>query len=362
MKILYILTGLGMGGAETQVVALADKMIELGHDVSLLSLYGESVVTPKSNNVEVFELNMVKNPFSIIRSYLKAMKIIKSLNVDVVHSHMVHANFFSRMLRISTKMNKLICTAHSSNEGGLNRQILYRLTNRICDVFTNVSESAVKAFEDNWIVKKKSMICVYNGIDTDRFQYLPSLRNKIRLELKIEDSVRIFIAVGSFNEAKDYPNLLCAFQKILYQTDDIHLIIIGDGPLRCDLEALISTYGISENITMLGVRKDVSELMSAADFFVLSSAWEGFGLVVAEAMSCQLPVIATDSGGVKEVVGDYGLLCPPKNSEALAEGMMKLIGMPNKLRKNLSLNGRDHIIKNFSLDEAASKWVGIYLQ
>ena len=79
-------------------------------------------------------------------------------------------------------------------------------------------------------------------------------------------------------------------------------------------------------------------------------------------MSCQLPVVATDCGGVREVVGDYGLLCPPKNSEILAEGMMQLIRMPDELRRNLSLSGREHIIKNFSLDEVVRKWVSIYLQ
>jgi glycosyltransferase involved in cell wall biosynthesis len=337
-------------------------MVELGHDVSLITLYGESVVVPKSTEIKIFELGMIKTPFSVIKSYFEAVKIIKSLNVDVVHSHMVHANLFSRILRINTKMNKLICTAHSSNEGGLCRQVFYRLTNRLCDVFTNVSESAVQTFEDKGVVKKKSMICVYNGIDINRFQYVPSLRNKIRSELKIEDDVKVFIAVGSFNEAKDYPNLLCAFQKIASQGGSKHLIIIGDGALRKDLENLISTYAISQYVTMLGIRKDVSELMSAADYFVLSSAWEGFGLVVAEAMACQLPVVATDCGGVREVVGDYGLLCPPKNSNALAENMMQLIRMPSELRRELSINGREYIIRNFSLEEAANKWIEIYLQ
>lgn len=362
MKILYVITGLGMGGAETQVIALADKMTEIGHEVILISLVGEAIVKPKSSSIVCYEMNMMKTPLSLISTYNSIRGLLRQHQPDVIHSHMVHANLMMRFIRLSFPMKRLICTAHSNNEGGKLRRFLYRLTNTLCDVFTNVSESAIKTFEEQHVAKNNQMICVHNGIDTQRFQHSSLLRNKLRSEFEIENDKVLFIAVGSFNTAKDYPNLLNAFQKIIFQGNNAHLIIVGDGPLRSGIEAQINTLKISEQVTLLGVRNDIPELMSAADIFVLSSAWEGFGLVVAEAMACQLPVVATDCGGVKEVVGGYGILTPPQDSDALAKNMMSLVEMPDELRKVMSLNARDHIIKNYGLNETVNKWIQLYSQ
>lgn len=119
MKITLIITGLGMGGAERQVCDLANQFVAKGHEVFLISMTGETVNRPLSAKIDVAELNMAKTPFGFIKAYWQARQLIKQFKPDVVHSHMVHANIFTRLLRISTHMRKLICTAHSSNEGGV---------------------------------------------------------------------------------------------------------------------------------------------------------------------------------------------------------------------------------------------------
>ncbi|MGL5947829.1 MAG: glycosyltransferase [Aeromonas sp.] len=118
MKILLIITGLGMGGAERQVCDLADQFAAKGHEVLLISMTGETVNRPLSAKIEVVELRMAKTPLGFIKAYSKTRNLIKKFKPDVVHSHMVHANLFSRLLRLTTRFKKLICTAHSSNEGG----------------------------------------------------------------------------------------------------------------------------------------------------------------------------------------------------------------------------------------------------
>lgn len=102
MKILFIITGLGMGGAERQVCELADQFSVMGHQILLISMTGETVNLPRSKSIEVVSLNMGKNPIGIIRAYLKAHVLVKEFQPDVVHSHMVHANIFARILRLST--------------------------------------------------------------------------------------------------------------------------------------------------------------------------------------------------------------------------------------------------------------------
>lgn len=362
MKVLYILTGLGVGGAEIQVVALADKMVELGHEVTLISLSGFSEIAPKSKEVEVFELGMVKTPFSMFKSYIKARRILKELNADVVHSHMVHANLFARFLRLTCRMKRLICTAHSTVEGGRLLNTLYRRTNFMGDVFTNVSYEAVREFEDKEIVAKNDMVCVYNGIDVDKFQHSYLKRSILRRKLGFTNEDFIFLAVGRLSNPKDYPNMLYAFTKIISRSDNVNLVIAGDGPLKNEIDRQVNDLSLSGRVTLLGLRKDVSDLMSAADAFILSSSYEGFGLVVAEALACQLPVVATDCGGVKEVVGDFGLLCRPKDSLALADAAIQLTEMPSELRGELSLAGREYVVERFSIDRVANKWIDLYFK
>ena len=123
---------------------------------------------------------------------------------------------------------------------------------------------------------------------------------------------------GRFLELKDYPNLIRAFAQVRTRKPGIKLAIVGDGPLKADLEAVMNSLGVTDDVHLLGVRHDIPELMSACDVFVLSSASEGFGLVVAEAMACERIVVATDCGGVREVVGNAGLLVPLQDPEKLA--------------------------------------------
>lgn len=108
------------------------------------------------------------------------------------------------------------------------------------------------------------------------------------------------------------------------------------------------------------MRKDVHDWMSAADVFVLSSAWEGFGLVVAEAMACERIVVATDCGGVKEVVGDTGILVPAKDSVALAQGLAKGLALTREAALAQGRLARQRIVARYSLSVQAERWLELY--
>ena len=131
MKILFLITGLGVGGAERQVCDLADKFAQKGHFVKIVSLVAkiETGVLPREQSVEVQYLDMSKNLFSFLSVCLKLKDIINVFKPDVVHSHMFHANIVTRVLRVFASFPRLICTSHSNNEGGKLRMLLYRLTN-----------------------------------------------------------------------------------------------------------------------------------------------------------------------------------------------------------------------------------------
>ncbi len=149
MKIVYVITGLTCGGAEHLMIQLADQMCLRGHDVNIICLSGVSEIKPVQK-IDIHYINMKKNVKGLIKALVKVKKLITSLNPDLIHSHMFHANIFSRIIRVFTPSVPLICTAHSKNEGGYVRMLCYRLSDFLASITTNVSQEAVQEF-----IKKK---------------------------------------------------------------------------------------------------------------------------------------------------------------------------------------------------------------
>lgn len=357
-KIVFVITGLGLGGAEKQLCLLADVMALRGHDVLVILLNGEVIVTPKNKNIKIVNLNMSKNFLGLLSAIFKLSKIINNFNPEVVHAHMFHANVITRLAKLITlKKIKLVCTAHSKNEGGLARMLAYRFTDFLCDITTNVSHEALEAFVEQKAFKKSKSITVYNGIDTQYFNYNATARDSIRNKLKIKDSTLLILAVGRLTEAKDYPNLLNALKLL---PEKYQLAIIGEGSERHNIERLIIDLQLEKKVKLLGGIMDVVDYYSACDIYVSSSRWEGFGLVVAEAMSCQRLVAATDAGGVAEVVGDSAFIVQTSDSRMLADKIIDIMSYNETLRRDIMLRNRKHIVDAFSIDSIVDKWFEVY--
>lgn len=360
MKIALIITGLGMGGAERQVCDLIDQFVELGHQILLISMTGEIINRPHAAEVDVVALRMVKTPIGFFKAYWQAMRLLSQYKPDVVHSHMVHANVFARLLRLMVPLPKLICSAHSADEGGIGRVLAYRLTDRLCDLSTNVSQEAVNAFIKQGAVAAGRMQVMYNGIDAKRFAFNIVSRVQLRCQLGLTEETPLLLAVGRLTSAKDYPNLLTAFAMLSSKYASVQLAIIGGGEDEARLTTMVATQGLTTRVHFLGLRCDVENWMSAADVFVLSSAWEGFGLVVAEAMATERVVVATDCGGIKEVVGTAGFLVPPQNSQRLSAAIEQalLLSLPEK--EVITREARARIIKHYSIDTIGLRWLTMY--
>ena len=355
MKILYVITGLSQGGAERVVCDLADAMCKKGNEVQIVYLTGEILTLPISKKIKIIKIGL-NSIASLPKSYLKLRRVIRNFRPDVVHAHMVHANILSRLIRTTTPMTKLICTAHNSNEGGYIRKLAYRITHNLADLTTNVSKTAVSSFEIDRAVPKGGMKCVYNGVDFNSFIYHSSAREKVIKELTLKTDRKIILAVGRFNEQKNYPNLLEAVSYLKKQTtEDFLLLIAGDGELRTEIEALIVELDISDEVILLGRRNDVPTLMSACDVFVLSSDYEGLPTVLIEALACQAQVVSTDVSGVREIVGTCGKIVPTKNPISLAEAIKDRLQNSNK-----NVSGQQHVKNKFDLDLISDKWLKIY--
>ncbi len=360
MKVLLVITSLGVGGAERLVTSLADRYAVIGHDVMLVRFHGEAELRPGDPRVRLENLDMRRSPKGMLVAMWRFRRLLLEFRPDVVNSHLVHANILTRLLRLVTPMPRLVSSAHNTNEEGRFRMLAYRLTDRLVNVSTNVSEEAVQAFQDQGALCPGRMLAIHNGIDTEDFVFDQAARDRIRTELSVGDSIPLIIAVGRLWEQKDYPNLLNAMSGLARRSFEFRLAIIGDGPLRSKLKALAQSLGIAGQVDFLGVRHDIPALMSACDVFVLSSAWEGFGLVVAEAMACERIVVATDSGGVREVVGEAGYLVEPRDSEALSGAIGQALGLSDAERKLMGEAARTRVVEKFSLAATADRYLAVF--
>lgn len=174
--------------------------------------------------------------------------------------------------------------------------------------------------------------------------------------------MRLLLSVGRLAEEKNHAGLLRAFARLAESCSDVGLWIAGDGPLREALLRQRAALGLDERVVFLGVRHDVPDLMRAADVFVLSSRFEGFGLVVAEAMASGTPIVATDAGGVAEVLDGAGILVPVGDDAALARGLAEAFAMDPARRVAMTAAARRRALDNLDIERVVDTWLGLYRQ
>ena len=257
--------------------------------------------------------------------------------------------------------NIIISHAHNTSYGNFYRALLYRFTNFLSDLNVNVSYEATDKFIEDKVFDKEKTITVVNGIDINKYKKYSSIRSEFRKKFSLSEEDTIFINVASLTSQKDHINLLNAYYYVLNKgLNKSHLYIVGDGPLRNELENEINRLDIKNKVTLLGLRKDIDKLLNMADIFVLSSAWEGLPLVVAEAMAAEKVVISTDCGGVKEIIDDKRSLVDIKNHIALGDKMLEFVSLSADLKLEIGLKNRTKVKNAYSLDSMAERWDNIY--
>jgi len=194
MKILMLATGMGLGGAETQICALSARLIDLGHEVHIAWLTGDAGLALPAKAI-THPLNIYKTPIGFTRAITRLRKLTHTIEPDVIHAHMVHANLIARLTRLTNRHKnglhqpRLICTAHSSHEGGRLLMLGYRFTDSLTDLTTHVSQQAANTFIDKGAIGKDRILVVPNGVDTDRFKPDNTAYRNVRQTLGLNKKV-----------------------------------------------------------------------------------------------------------------------------------------------------------------------------
>jgi glycosyltransferase involved in cell wall biosynthesis len=277
----------------------------------------------------------------------------------------------ARLLAIGAPRAVVVSTVHNVYEGGWMRTMAYRLTDGLSERTVAVSQAAAERFVRLKAIPKHKCLVRTNGVDTADFAPSDVRRAATRTAMGAGSSF-VWLSAGRVVPAKDFPNLLRAFQQMRKDAPDAELWIAG---APADAKVISTADGVShhafviagekgcqEHVRWLGLRRDMPALLDAADGFVLGSAWEGMPLVLAEAMAMEKPVVATDVGGVRELVGDAGALVPAKDPVGLAGAMQATMRRSRDERAQLGRAARERVEHRFSIDAAADWWEELYRQ
>jgi len=316
-RVLMVVLNLEVGGLERIVVELAARLAEQAHKVRVVTLRhgGVLAATLRERGIQVEELGLGDG--IRIRNLTQLRAQIKAFEPDVVHSHGEAALFYSAMSRLSGLRFRHIHTRHGYEDISARGRIRNRLSYLGCDAVVCVSDDLSKHCETREGVNATKLYTVVNGVDLAPFQKLP-LMDYVPLEPVIGHVARLV-------EIKNQRLLLDAFALLRKRLTAARLEIIGDGPMRQELEAHSHALGLEGFVRFHGESDRIPEKLSNCHIFCLSSDSEGTPVSVLEALAAGRPVVATAVGGLPKVITEkVGLLCPPGDKTALADGLFKV--------------------------------------
>jgi glycosyltransferase involved in cell wall biosynthesis len=359
--VLFVSTDLEVGGAEHQLVDLAVQLTERGWTVAVVSLKTPAVIPERLAQAGIAVKHLgFDRAYRLPSVYARLRSIVRRVRPRIVHSHMIHANLLARLALIGSGTRPpLICSSHSDGEGGAGRAVAMRQTDRLATKTTHVSTTVLERYVDDGIVSRERAAWIPNGVDLERFRRSESARSRVRSALGIEEGAFLWLTVGTLRALKRHDLLIDAFEAL---DGEPFLIVAGEGKERARLDARVAASPAMERISLLGPRDDPEALMSAADGFVLSSDSEALPLVLAEAAGCELPIVATDVGGCRELIADdvSGLLVEAGNATALSAAMRSIMCRPSEERRAMGRAGRDSMGRGFDIGEVVDRWERLY--
>ena len=360
MRIAFLITSLGIGGAERQVVGLAERTAARGHVVLIVVLLPRAV-EQWSTLVNVIHLDVHKTLPGAIAGMARAARVLRGFRPDVLHCHNFHGNVLGRLLKLALPRVAVISTIHNVYEGGWRRMAAYRMTDRLSERTAAVCEAAAQRMIEVGAVPQNKCTVIVNGIDPGEFVPNPERRQRMRSQMGASDAF-VWLTAGRVTPAKGYENLLRAFADVRANEGCDELWIAGEGmgEYARRMRSLAVALGMEGSIRWLGLRRDITALLDAADGFVLASAWEGMPLALGEAMAMEKPVVATDVGGVRELVADCGIVVPPGSFHELARGMRHTMAATPVSRAETGRAARRRIVESFNIDVLAETWQAMY--
>ena len=377
MKILHLITSINNGGAENHVADLAMSQSKIGHQVYVYYFKGNGYWKSKLTKNKVKVLKLKKNDeyrdiFYFPYTFLFLLYLIKKYKFNVVHAHLPLMEILASFTLIFFPKIKFIISKHLDNSFISGSNTKENNNNLFLSLFIEkwiinrshkciaISSSVKKFFIKNYGVKKNKIDVIYYGIDTKKFQ--KNSKDKIINKHKLINKNKNFLILGTIArlvEQKNISLILKALSVYKKQGHKFRYYIMGDGPKLKQLVKNCDELGITKEVKFLGYSLKTKSFLQNIDVFCLSSNYEGLGMVLLEAMSTKVPIIATNTSAIPEIVTKKcGLLFKKNDNNDLLRKIKKFSNV--KLRKHYATKAYKRVEKYFTLKKCLNKVINLY--
>lgn len=357
IRVCHFITSLQLGGAEKLLLEVARYLNRDKYKLFVVSLLGgelESELRSLGAETYVVGMHFRWDLSALVRLY----RYLRKNKIQILHTHLYHPTIIGRIIGHLARVPVIISTYHYSYlyQRRFN-MFLDRLTARFSNRIIVVSEASERFCVEEERLPEDRITLIYNGISLDEFDRLDDTEPAPLFN----DNFPIVGSIGRLCWDKGYQYLLQAARIILTERPGVHFAIIGDGPMRKELEEESERLGLKDKVLFTGMRKDVKGLLKQFDIFVLSSVNEGLPIALLEAMANLKPVAVTDAGGCREVVNHQlnGLVVPREDSEKLAQAI-KLLLTDKDLSRRLAEAGRQRVKEKFNARDMVMKIDDVY--
>ena len=366
-KILFVIDALSFGGGERVFAQIINRLDPLTYEIFLASQPNKRFYKAiRNKHVRYFPLDFSKriNPALIF----KLAKIIKKNEIEIVHGQGTRAEFYGRLAKRLAGKSRYVSTIAMPIEGfdvSPLRKNVYRffdsLSERYVDRFIVVSDCLKEMMIHKRCINSDKVFRIYNGIEVDDYRQTPEDRNRIRMELKIDNDTVLIGAIGRLVWQKGFEYLIQSIPDVIKVYPNVKFLIVGEGLLETKLKVKSKKLKVTDKIIFTGFRNDIKEILSAIDILVIPSILEGFPMITLEGMAMAKPIIATRIAGIIEQITDSesGILVPPNNPDSLAKAIIHLLG-DRQFAYTLGLNARIRIENEFTIERMINKIEELY--
>ena len=372
MKVLHVIIGLNVGGAELMLKRLVESHIDdpnYIHTVVSLSEIGPVGEQLRGRGIDVKALGL-NSALHMTGVFLRLLKLIRCQRPDIVQTWMYHADLIGGLAARLAGCRKVVWGIRNtdifSNKGvsrttGWIMKLCAVLSGFIPHTILCVAHRTKKTHADAGYALSKLTV-ISNGFDIEICKPKLSVRNRIRESLNVPPDALIIGTIGRFNEYKDHLSFILAAAKLVSANNRVYFLMAGRDVDSNNVIMVrwIEETGYADRFRLLGERNDVPSILSAMDIFCLHSKSEGFPNVLGEAMCAGLSSVVTDVGDAKILLGKSGLLVPPQDVGALAQGLLTLVQYTPDARELLGTIARKRIIENYSIDSVRRQYEDLY--
>lgn len=365
MRILHVITTINRGGAENHLADLVCGQLDRGAEVSVAYLKGDGYWTEKLASAGCPVVPLGLRRYGEIKPLFTLGKLLREFQPDIVHAHMPPAELYSRLAMMASGFPGCFVISKHNDErffSGWGQRFVGRWVLSRAKRVIAISGAVNRYVEANLRPQSDQVVTVHYGIDPGPYRAItPEVVSGVRAYWGIPEGAHVIGTVARFVPQKALHVLLKAYAN--YRASavrDSRLVLVGRGPLEDDLKQLAVSLGIAHAVVWAGFREDIQAVMRAFDCFALTSKYEGFGLVLLEAMAAGRPVVATAVSAIPEVVADgvTGILCPAGDVESVAAALSRLA--EPVLQTALGEAGAHCVEKSFSIDSMVGKTMSIY--